>query len=260
MERDTVWLECTSQNKPFNFLGNFTDDRYCLLVTPSGGKLARTPKYTQNTNTQTRQIGVKMLPSGEANAKITTTYKGLQTENNGLDFVIHESKDTQKKWLVEKHLKLPQFDLVSFELKQLKEKMPTVVENLEVTLKSFGTKNGKRIFLMPNLMNKETRILPDEKRRFDIYIDEMDYIDVDTVQFEIPEGYHVEGSPAEHNFKSTFGEYKTTVKVEQGKLTYIRTMSMRNGHYSKELYKELAEFYRNVVKADNAKIVLVKET
>jgi hypothetical protein len=87
-----------------------------------------------------------------------------------------------------------------------------------------------------------------------------DFIDSDTIQYEIPEEYHIEGTPTEYSFKSAFGEYKTNVKVEQGKLTYIRTKSMRGGRYPKEKYKELVEFYKNIVKADNAKIVLVKGT
>jgi hypothetical protein len=261
IERDTVWLECTSQTQPFNFLGDFTDNRYCLLVTSQGGKLAKTPKYSQAMNTQMRQATVKILPTGEAEAKITTTYNGMQTENHGLDYYIHESKETQKKWLVEKHLQMPQFDLVNFDFKQNNVDKPSTIENIEVKLKSIGAKNGKRLFVVPNLMNKSTTILPDmEKRKNELYIDQYDYMDSDTIRYELPEGYHIEGTPAEHNFKTVFGEYKTTVKVEQGVMTYIRTISMRGGYYPREQYKELAEFYRNINKADNTKVVLVKET
>jgi Domain of Unknown Function with PDB structure (DUF3857)/Transglutaminase-like superfamily len=261
MERDTVWLECTDQNQPFGFLGSHTDDRYCLLVTDTGGKLVRTPKYTQAHNTQTRQIVVKSLPTGEASAKIVTTYTGLQTENHGLHQYIHESKATQKQWLIEKHLEMPQFDLVSFEYAEKKAQIPSIVETLEVKLKALGTKNGKRIFLTPNLMNKTEMPFPnEEKRDFDIELSFPDFTDVDTIRYELPEGYHVEGTPVEHNLKTVFGEYKTTIKVEQGVLTYIRTKSMKGGRYPKEKYKELVEFYRNVVKADNSKIVLVKQT
>jgi hypothetical protein len=110
-------------------------------------------------------------------------------------------------------------------------------------------------------MNKSTTILPDiEKRKNDLYLDHCDYLDADTIRYELPEGYHIEGTPTEHSSKTVFGEYKTTVKVEQGVMTYIRTFSMRGGYYTREQYKELAEFYRNINKADNTKIVLVKET
>jgi len=261
MERDTVWLECTSQNQPFGFLGSFTDNRDCLLITPSGGKIVKTPQYLQQINTQTRQVTVKMLPSGEASVKATTTYKGLQTENDHIDHYVHESKDNQKKWLVEQHLNMPQFDIVSLDLKETKTQIPTITENLEVKLKSFGVKNGKRIFIVPNLMNKTNITLAENETRMqDIYLDFPDHTDIDTLRYELPEGYHVEGTPIETNIKSVFGEYKTTIKVEQTNITYIRTCSMRGGRYSREEYKALLEFYKNITKADNTKLVLVKAT
>ena len=261
MARDTVWLECTSQNQAFGFLGSFTSDRDCLLITPEGGKIARTPKYSQNLNGQTRHVTVKMLATGEASVEAVTTYTGLQMENDGLNHYIHESRETQKQWMIEKHLSMPQFDLVSFGFKENKAKTPQIVETLAVKLKSFGSKNGKRIFITPNLMNKsEMPFTEGEKRTKDIDLSFPAFTDSDTLRYELPEGYHVEGTPTETDLKTVFGTYKTIVKVEQGMITYIRQKSMQGGQYPREKYQELVEFYKNIVKADNTKIVLVKST
>ncbi|MCK7533460.1 MAG: hypothetical protein MZV63_21720 [Marinilabiliales bacterium] len=63
LQRDTVWLDCTSQTLPFNYLGDFTDDRYALLITPDGGKMVRTPAFTRKENL-TERTGLMFMTTG----------------------------------------------------------------------------------------------------------------------------------------------------------------------------------------------------
>ena len=56
VEKDTVWLECTSQSLPPGYLGAFTANRYGMLVSENGGYLVHTPAYLLKDNTSTRKI------------------------------------------------------------------------------------------------------------------------------------------------------------------------------------------------------------
>src|SRR5205814_5085379 len=97
-EKDTLWLECTSQTNPFGYQGSFTEDRWALMITDSGGKLVRTLNYSPEQNQQSRNAEVILEPTGNAKAKISTTFTGIQYESGGLRSVLHNTDD-QKKWL-----------------------------------------------------------------------------------------------------------------------------------------------------------------
>ena len=62
-----VWLECTSQTTPFGFLGDFTDDRNVLVITPEGGIIKRTPKYINKDNLQTINADITLKENGSVN-------------------------------------------------------------------------------------------------------------------------------------------------------------------------------------------------
>jgi len=60
--------------------------------------------------------------------------------------------------------------------------------------------------------------------------------------------------------KSKFGEYQSSFKVDQGSLIYIRRLKINKGTYPPESYQELIDFYKNMNKADNLKMVFVSKT
>lgn len=258
-KKDTLWLECTSQTNPFGYMGSFTGGRHALMITENGGKLIRTPVYTAEQNTQSRTADVFVELTGDAKAKVKTTYRGLQYENGDLNFIVNGKYDDQKEW-VQDNTEIPAFDIMSFSMTNHKDKVPAAVVNLDLTLKRFATVSGKRIFLTPNLMNRSTYI-PEklESRKTNVVL-RTAYTDLDTIRYHLPEGIYPEFLPEPAKVKSRFGEYESTFTVDQGSLLYIRKVKMNKGEYPAETYKELTEFYRNINKADNTKLVFMSKT
>ncbi len=240
-------------------MGSFTGDRYAMMVTEKGGVLVRTPSYPAEQNVQTRTAKVLLESTGNAKATVKTIYKGLQYETDGLNFHLEDQYDNQKKWIQE-NTQIPSFDLVKFSVKNNKAKIPSAEVETELILNRFASVSGKRIFLTPNLMNRST-FIPEklESRKTNIVL-RTPFIDMDTIRYQIPEEIYPEFLPEPLKFSSRFGEYEASFKIDQGSLLYIRRVKMKKGEFPAESYTELIDFYKNMNKADNTKIVFVTKT
>ncbi|HEY9045744.1 MAG TPA: DUF3857 domain-containing protein [Ohtaekwangia sp.] len=256
---DTLWLECTSQTNPFGYMGSFTGDRYALMITENGGKVVKTPRYPADVNIQSRTADVFVEQTGDAKAKVKTTFSGLQYENDNLQFVLNQQYDDQKKW-VQENTGIPAFDIINFNMTNKKSKIPSAVVNTELDLKRFATVSGKRIFLVPNLMNRSSYIPEKLDARKTNVVLRTAYTDLDTIRYHLPEGIYPEFLPEPAVIKSRFGEYEASYKIDQGNLLYVRRLRMNKGEYPADSYKELTDFYRNISKADNAKMVFMSKT
>ncbi len=257
--KDTLWLECTSQTNPFGYQGTFTGDRQALMITNDGAKIVNTIQYSAEQNVQSRRADVFVDLSGNAKAKIKTNYSGIQYENDHLNFMLRDQYDDQKKW-VQKTTSIPSFDINSFSMKNIKDKIPTAIVDLDLTLNRLATVSGKRIFITANLMNRSTFIPEKVEARRTKVVRKSTYIDLDTIRYHLPEGIYPEFLPTPIKLKNRFGEYEATFQLDQDNLLYIRKVKMNKGEFPAESYTELIDFYRSMNKSDNIKIVFLSKT
>ncbi|OJJ15159.1 hypothetical protein BKI52_39525 [marine bacterium AO1-C] len=258
-QKDTVWLECTSQRESFGYLGSFTGDRDVLLITEDGGKVVHTPVYNQSVNTLNRTAQITIDAEGNAKASIQTTYQAIQAET--IARLVNSKPDRQKKWLYN-NLDIPNFEIEKFRLGLQKGKLPQATETLSLNIRRLASKSGKRLFLKPNLLNRFSGVPKrSKKRKNDIFVPaRAAYTDVDSISFKIPEKYHAEYKPAPIQINSDFGSYEMEVIMDAGKMTYIRKMVVKAGTFPKEKYNEMVQFYKKVAKADKEMVVLVSGT
>ena len=256
---DTLWLECTSQTNPFGYSGMFTGDRKAFMLTDDGGVWVNTPKYNAALNTQSRVADVFVANTGEATAKIKTIYSGLQYENDNLNHILNEGFDEQKKWVLNA-IDIPSFDVKTFKIENKKGKVPSATVTLDLSLRHFATVNGKRLMMLSNLMNRNTYVPEKVENRKSNVIRNFEFTDYDTIRYHIPEDIYPEYLPDAVKLKTRFGEYEVSYKLEQGLVVYTRKLIMYKGSYPANSYQELIDFYKNVTRSDNTKLVFLNKT
>ncbi|NJL12539.1 MAG: transglutaminase family protein [Microscillaceae bacterium] len=257
LEKDTLWLECTSQEEAFGYLGDFTDNRFALAITPQGGKLLRTPAYTKKHNQLLRQAQIQIAENGEANAQIKTRYQALKEGDR--DRWVTYAPEEQKKYLYEE-IDIADFEILSFSLRRQKDRIPYTEELLQLRIPKFATLSGRRMFITPNLMNQWTTVPEDlENRQTAIFLNRYyDFYDQDSLTFQVPAGYVPESLPKPIKIESAFGKYEAHFVMENQQLFYYRTFEMNQGVFPKEKYAELSDFLKAVSRADRNRVVLVK--
>lgn len=255
--RDTVWLECTDQMGDVGYTGSNTGDRYSLLVTPEGGKLVPTPRFTAVDNTQKRSIKVKLNAQGGGTGKVVTTFTGRQHESRS-NVLNQLGPDEQLKWLY-RNTKIPAFEIKNYSLQKAKD-TPRVTEELQLELPKLASVSGRRMFITPNLMNRSIGVpLTTPHRKYEVVLN-YPYYDVDTVEFEIPAGFKPESVPPPVKISTAFGTYQSKVSVQEGKLVYLREMTMYHGRFAPAKYQELVDFLKQVSRADQQQVVFAAES
>ena len=255
-EDDNIWLECTSQKLPFGFIGDFTDDRDVLVITPEGGEIKHTKKYHVNESSQIISGKYKVSNEGAINAEVQVNSGGIQYDDKyWLETEAQRDLDKhyKKRWLYINGLSISGMDI---------ENDKTNIEFVErVTFEApnYTKMVGDRMLLTVNAFNRNTHV-PDRyrNRKFPLKV-KRGFKDIDEVEIEIPSDYKVESMPDNILIENKFGQYKTEVIVKSDNvLVYKREFVINDGEFPKEDYKDFRAFYKTVSKQDNAKIALIK--
>jgi len=255
LENDSMWLECTSQSKAAGYMGGFTGNRHALIITDDGGKLVTTPSYSASENTETSVCKGILDEAGNLKFQAANVYRAVEQD----DLPIHAWSDEQKLKRLKNIYDLPTYDVSSFKYEELKGKIPTMKESLEMVAPNYATVSGKRIFIIPNILSRAHRkLIQDETRKCDVRIISA-YTDIDTVELTIPTGYQPESIPSDVTLENKFGRYSAKVKVVGDKVYYYRRYEHLNGYFPAKDYMEMSKFYDEVYKADRNKVVFVKK-
>ena len=253
---DTTWLECTNQYMSPGYMGSFTDDRDALMIDDNGGVVVHTPIYKAADNQKIRNIKASIDNNGNLTADINTHYSGICQER--IHGMMHEAGKNEKDKYLNSYLHLPTYHVETSDFKEKKGKIPVVEEHLKITAPGYANVTSRRIFLQPDLINKEERLDTSKKRKFDICFHES-FTNIDSIEISIPAGYTIESIAKDISITNKFGSYSIFTKFDNNTLWLYRTHIEYAGTYPASDYNTLATFYETMYKADASKMVLVKK-
>ena len=252
-----VWLECTSQSLPFNYLGDFTDNRHVLLIKEDGGEIVKTPNYECTINLEETICDID-LSEDLFTASIKKQSKGIPYGNN---YHIQEQKDKDKNFYYKEvfgNLQGIHFDYLKFENDK---EQALFSEELVFSGKKFYTTAGNRILLPLNFIEPEIDMVPRNENRIHPIEILRGFTNNDQFNFKIPEGYAVEALPEAISIDSDFGSFKLSVQESEevpGILVVKRSLSVNQGYWPADRFDDFREFLNKINMLSNQKAVLVK--
>ncbi|HPF10961.1 MAG TPA: DUF3857 domain-containing protein [Flavobacteriaceae bacterium] len=254
---DYVWLECTSQKKPFGFLGSNTDDRDVLLITPEGGKIAHTHKYTYDENTLKTQGKVILNVEGDISVNVKIESGGIQyNDRYDVEFQKIEDQEAFYKYYWDY---LDNITITSMKFQNDKEQVK-FMEDVAFEARSFASFAGDKMIFNLNVLNRST-FIPRRyaNRNFPLQLSR-GYLDEDEVKLLLPEGYEISYIPEPVAINSPFGEYTASTEIlPDGNLMYRRKVIRYEGAFPKERYSEFRSYLKQIAKSDDQKIILLKK-
>lgn len=251
-----IWLECTSQDDPFGYQANFTDDRNVLVIKPDGGEILRTKNYQDKDNTQTNTGNYTLSEEGTLTGRIAMVSEGSQY---GRKARVEKMQPTEKEahykeyWDYVSNLKLNKTTFSND-----KQKI-SFTENLDISAENYGKISSNTMIFVVNAFSQETGSVKRIRNRKNPFEISRGSYDTDEIAIALPAGFTLESIPQKVELNNKFGEYTTEIiKKDTSNLVYKRTFFVKKGLYTNKEYDEFRLFMDQISRNDNAKIIITK--
>ncbi len=255
-EDENIFLECTSQEKPFGYMGSFTDNRNVLMVTPNGGVLTKTTSYKTEDNIQLLDANAILDENFKVSGILTQVSEGvpyerkfrlLQAKNDDLDMYY------KQLW---GHLSNLSTANINF---NNDKNSVAFTEILNFETLNYVSTAGDRVLLNPNIFNRYKDVPQTEKNRTQPLVLQRGTTSKDQIEILLPDGYTIEAAFEPIEIRSKFGVYTASVQTKDAStMLYSRELILEAGTFPKEDYNKYVKFIQQVVKKDKSKIVLSK--
>ncbi|MFV8226155.1 DUF3857 domain-containing protein [Christiangramia aquimixticola] len=252
-----IWLECTSQTNPFDYIGGFTDDRFALKISNKGGEIIKTKKYSEAENIRQIECNIQLNSDGGFEADFSRSTSGVPYGN--AYYLAEETQEDLREYYRGTWRTIQNIEFENIALENDREAIE-LKENLKFTGERLTTVAGNRLLIPLNFIQQqnisvsflEKRTMPLHLARGRTYKDHF--------VFNLPEGFEIESLPESQSIKSEFGNFSINITAKDegsGAIEVDRFLVLNEGDWPASRFIEFQLFIRMVNKLNNLKAVIV---
>ncbi len=147
------------------------------------------------------------------------------------------------------------FQLVDFKIKEFNRDSTQIELSFDAVTGNVYKQYGNDVFLK-NISFSLQEIEKPEERKLPVQID-FPVHKIDTIIYEIPEGYRLSKKLEPKIIASRYGEYRYNIREEDGKVIATKEVLINSGFYAVSEYHDFYSFYNQVVEFDNKTVIIL---
>lgn len=259
--KDSIWVECTSQQLPAGYLGSFTQNRKVLLTTENGGYICTTPAYDKDKSFIVRKTSLHLDPaSQQQQVQLQNVYSGLMQDD--IQYLLKtKQKDQIMEWL-NSRFAFPSYSIGNYDYKYTgSTAVPAIEESINATISGVVSGTQKRTFLNIGwIKNPVTEVFQADPRTLPLVLRKSFRI-TDSVVVALPEGMNIEALPQAQDLEYPFASYHSRFEKRPNEVVLVRIYEQNPGVYKPEDFEAYQKLYQAINREkDNMSIVLLNKT
>lgn len=254
--KDSIWLECTSQENELGELGSFTENRRALLISEQGGRLVSTPTSRSTSNQLNSQTDITLQEDGSGSAVLKLQATG-DFKSRFIAYLVDNEEQKKKEFLVNQ-LNLKPAD--QYQIKSAKEnRMAISTIQLEYDLLP-EMMTAKKIFLNKSLYSLCNEEIPATEHRMMDYYFKFPYIKTDTTTYHLPPVYVLESNAESKNISTDYFNYSEKISFNQqtSLLQVISSFELKKHIVAASDYHSMLAAYHDIQDYMNKKLIISK--